>query len=69
MAENQNWPNAVRVVWSSGGVVAINNQGPEVVIGAGIDGAVWASFTIPSYNLIFTQNRFCWTRSFVSHPS
>ena len=57
MPENQNWPNAVRVVWSGGGVVAINNQGPEVVIGAGIDGAVWASFTIPSYNSLFAKLR------------
>jgi hypothetical protein len=53
MAENQNWPNTVRIVWSSGGVVAINNQGPEVVIGAGIDGNELTTFTIPAYHSLF----------------
>lgn len=53
MAENQNWPNAVRIVWSSGGVVAINNQGPEVVVAAGIDGTELTTFTIPAYHSLF----------------
>lgn len=43
------WYDLVRIVWISGGVVAVNNPGPTVQISAGLQGRLLGSLNIPSY--------------------
>ena len=53
MTAETEWHNVVRIVWVSGGVVAVNNPGPEVQIGAGLGGRMLSSFRIPTYASLF----------------
>jgi hypothetical protein len=47
------WPNAGRVVWLTGGIVAYNNPGAEVEICAGSNGPAIRTFKINSYGSLF----------------
>jgi hypothetical protein len=47
------WPNAGRVVWLTGGLVAFNNPGPDVEVCAGSNGKTIHKFTISAYGVLF----------------
>lgn len=51
------WHHVVRVVWITGGIVAINNPGPEVQIGAGLGGRMLGTLRIPTYSSFFSVLR------------
>ena len=53
MTLESEWHPVVRVVWITGGIVAINNPGPEVQIGAGVSGRVLGTLRIPTYSSLF----------------
>mgnify|MGYP000271133397 CR=1 FL=1 len=55
MTAHSEWHHVTRIVWMSGGVVAVNNPGPEVQIGAGLGGRLIGSRRIPSYPNLFTM--------------
>ena len=51
------WHSVVRIVWITGGIVAINNPGPEVQIGAGVNGRMLGALRIPTYSSLFSVLR------------
>jgi hypothetical protein len=54
MGENDNkWPSVVRMVWLSGGLVAISEPGKTVKIEAGINGPVLFSYQLDSFGSLF----------------
>jgi hypothetical protein len=53
MDQRKDWPDAGRVVWLTGGLVAYNNPGPNVEICAGSNGHAVHEFTINSYGHLF----------------
>lgn len=57
MTLESEWPRIVRIVWITGGVVAINNPGPEVQIGAGVGGRLLGTFNLPTYPSLFAVLR------------
>ena len=57
MTLGSEWHAVVRIVWITGGVVAINNPGPEVQIGAGVNGRMLGTLRIPTYSGLFSVLR------------
>lgn len=57
MTLESEWHPIVRIVWITGGIVAINNPGPEVQIGAGVEGPTLGTFNIPTYRSLFAVLR------------
>ncbi len=55
MTNDTQWLNVVRIVWMSGGVVAVSNPGPEVQIAGGLDGPILGSLRIPAYRSLFAM--------------
>lgn len=53
MELSEKWPNAGRIVWLSGGIVAYNNPGADVEIRAGSGGRVIHTCKISSYGSLF----------------
>jgi hypothetical protein len=54
MAESEkNWPHVCRIIWLSGGVIAVNEPGASVKIEAGINGSVLYELQLPTYASIF----------------
>lgn len=53
MKTNCGWPNVLRVVWISGGIVAVNEPGPNVEIEAGMSGSTLYRFQIKKYGDLF----------------
>jgi hypothetical protein len=66
------WPNAGRVVWLQGGLVAYNNPGPDVEICAGSNGRTIRKFTIGKYGALYevlkSQGFSIIGATFVEHP-
>lgn len=50
---DKEWPNVVRVVWLSGGLVAINEPGRLVKVEAGINGPILFSYQLGRYESLF----------------
>jgi hypothetical protein len=53
MNSDSKWQNVLRVVWMSGGLVAINKAGPKVQISAGLNGPNVCTFGIDEYAALF----------------
>jgi hypothetical protein len=53
MADHTELRHETRIVWMSGGVVAVNNSGPELQIEAGLGGRFIGSRRMPSYPSLF----------------
>ena len=53
MSSEADWHNVVRIAWTSGGMVAVSNPGPEVEIVAGMGGKVIGTLKIPSSASLF----------------
>lgn len=49
MTEASTWHHVTRIAWLSGGIVAVNNPGPSVEIGAGLGGLLLDKLTLPAY--------------------
>ena len=49
-SNSESWPNVARIAWIRGGLVAINNPGPDVEIGAGLDGLLLEKAHLAAYN-------------------
>jgi hypothetical protein len=50
---NKDWPHVCRIIWLSGGVVAINEPGASVQIRAGSNGPIFYEFQLPTYSSLF----------------
>lgn len=65
------WPNAGRVGWLAGGLVAYNNPGPDVEICSGSNGRTIRKFTIGQYGALYevlkTQGFSIIGATFVEH--
>ena len=57
MSTVQAWPNTVRLVWITGGIVAVNEPGPDVEIDAGLGGRNICKFGVNSYPALFETLR------------
>lgn len=57
MTSETEWHHVVRIVWTAGGVVAVNNPGPEVQICAGLGGRLLGTLRIPTYPSLFAALR------------
>lgn len=49
-SSNEDWPHVCRIIWLSGGIVAINEPGKSVQIRAGSDGPIVYEFQLPTYS-------------------
>jgi hypothetical protein len=55
MNPKREWPIALRLVWLTGGLVAVNEpEEPDVQIKSNVMGRVFAAFTIPTYSALFS---------------
>ncbi len=58
MSPEQAWPIALRLVWLTGGLVAVNEpEKPDVHIKSNVRGRTFAEFRINSYSALFTELR------------
>lgn len=57
MNSKPEWHNAVRIVWSLGGVVAVNEPGPDVEIKAGLNGRSVHKLRLANYASLFEALR------------
>jgi hypothetical protein len=57
MSSGSHWHNVVRLAWSTGGVVAINEPGAEVRIHAGVAGTIVHTIRISDYGELFAKLR------------
>ena len=55
MVNEEPWQKVVRVVWLTGGAVAVNELGRNVEIRLGVDGPAIYCFLIPSYGALFGE--------------
>lgn len=53
MTSHPKWPEARRILWLTGGVVAVNDPGPKVHLTAGLNGAPIQTFEIGSYSSLY----------------
>lgn len=52
-SSNKEWPHVCRIVWLSGGLVAINEPGALVKIEVGINGPTYHEFRLSSFGSLF----------------
>jgi len=57
MSIESEWSYVARIVWFSGGVVAVNNPEADVQIGAGLGGKIISSLRIPTYASLLAMLR------------
>ena len=57
MGADSEWHNVVRVAWSTGGIVAVNEPGPEVRIQAGFCGPTVRTLCISDFKGLFASLR------------
>lgn len=55
MNANSEWPKVLRIVWITGGVVVVNEPGPEVQISAGMAGRKLCRMRINAYDSLFAD--------------
>ena len=53
MGAQGHWPPVVRIAWSTGGVVAVNEPGPDVMVMAGFSGPEIQRLRIVSFDALF----------------
>ena len=53
MTSESEWPHVARIVWIAGGIVAVNNPGPEVRLDAGLGGHLLCTLRILTYSSLF----------------
>ena len=53
MSAQDHWPPVVRIAWSTGGIVAVNEPGPDVIVLAGFRGPEIQRLRIVSFDALF----------------
>jgi hypothetical protein len=53
MGVQNHWPRVVRIAWSTGGVVAVNEPGPDVTVMAGFGGPEIQKLRIVGFDALF----------------
>jgi hypothetical protein len=54
-SQDKDWPSVCRIIWLSGGLVAINEPGAKVKIAAGINGPICHEFQLTTFASMYTM--------------